>query len=111
MFIIILLSLAVITMLVGITELIRRFWLYIITPKDAPKQMLMVFLKGDTAIQQLRAASEYISWEGPNTFYGIAAIDLGLSDDTKKQVKKLVNSRSDMIFGKEDIEQFIKDFN
>ena len=63
MFIIILLSLAVITMLVGITELIRRFWLYIITPKDTPKQMLMVFLKGDTAAGIIKTLSAFISFE------------------------------------------------
>lgn len=107
----ILLSIAVITMLVGITELIRRLWLYIITPKDAPPKLLAVFLKDDTAIQQLRAAAEYISWEGPKTFYGVAAVDAGLSEETKKQVKKLVDSRSDMLFGKADIETFIADFN
>lgn len=110
MWMVILLSVAVITMLVGITELIRRFWLYIITPKDAPPKLLMVFLKDEIAVQQLRAAAEYISWEGAKPFYGIAAVDAGLSEETKKQVLKVVNSRSDMLFGKDDIEKFMADF-
>lgn len=111
MCVVILLSIGIIVLLVGVTELIRRFWLYLITPKDAPPKLLMVFLKDDIAIQQLRAAAEYISWEGPKIFYGIAAIDAGLSDETKAQVIKLVNSRSDMFFGDAELKNFIADFN
>ena len=108
---VILLSIGIIVLLVGVTELIRRFWLYLITPKEAPPKLLMVFLKDDIAIQQLRAASEYLSWEGPKIFYGIVAIDAGLSDDTKAQVIKLINSRSDMFFGDKELKKFIDDFN
>ncbi len=111
MCVVILLSIGIIVLLVGVTELIRRFWLYLITPKDAPPKLLMVFLKDDIAMEQLRAAAEYISWEGPKIFYGIAAIDTGLSDETKKQVIKFINSRSDMFFGDAELKKFIADFN
>lgn len=102
-------ALAIIAVLFGLTELLRRCWLYFMRPKDDPPGIMLIFLKEDIAVEQLRYAAEYLSWEGEKSFFAVAAIDTGLSEKTKSEVLKIVNSRYDMMFGEKDLVNFIKD--
>lgn len=89
----------VIISLVGVTELLRKFWLFLMRPKEDPPRVMVVFLKEGIAVQQLRFSAEYLSWENGKTFCAVAAVDTGLSEESRRDVEKIVNSRSDMIFG------------
>lgn len=95
--------------IVGITELLRKFWLYIMRPKGDPKRVLLIFLKDEIGVQQLRSAIEYISWESTNSFSAVAAVDCGMDENTKKSVLKIAQSRDDVIFGNTEMyEYFLK---
>lgn len=100
----------VITSILGITEILRTLWLYLMRPKDSPPSVMVIFLKEDVAVQQLRYAAEYISWENRKNFLAVAAMDTGLTDETKEKIQKIVNNRSDMIFGEKAFSECVKDF-
>lgn len=91
--------LVVITSVFGITELLRRFWLFLMRPKDDPPKGMLIFLKDDICFEQLHSATEYLAWEGKKQFFFISAIDCGLSEKNKKAVANLVNKSPDIIFG------------
>lgn len=90
-------SFVVLTSVLGITEMLRRFWLFLMRPKNAPMAVMVIHLKEDIAIQQLRYALEFISWEKKGDFSMLAVITSSLSAKTVNQVKKIVNSRNDVI--------------
>ena len=87
----------VLTSILGITEMLRRFWLFLMRPKDAPLAIMVINLKEDIAVQQLRYALEFISWEKQGDFSMLAVVTDGLGKKTFNEVKKIVNSRNDVI--------------
>mgnify|MGYP003297214811 CR=1 FL=1 len=91
--------LIVIVSMVGVTEILRTIWLYLMRPKEDPPKIMVVFLKESIAIQQLNSAMEQLTWEGLRSFNLIAGIDCGLSDKTKKAVIKRMASCPQMVFG------------
>lgn len=93
----------------GVTELVRRFWLYLMKPSNDTAAMMVIFLKEGIAVQQLRRAAEYISWEGEKNFFSIVALDSGLSEKTKEDVLKIVNANPNMMFGKKELVDFLSD--
>ncbi|MBQ3088038.1 MAG: hypothetical protein IJC36_00210 [Clostridia bacterium] len=86
-----------VTAILGITEILRRFWLFIMRPKDSPSAIMVVYLKEDIAIQQLRYAIEFISWEKQGDFSLLAVVTNRLSEETFLKVKKIIDSRNDVI--------------
>ena len=86
-----------VTAILGITEILRRFWLFIMRPKDSPSAIMVVYLKEDIAIQQLRYAIEFISWEKQGDFSLLAVVTNRLSEETFLKVKKRIDSRNDVI--------------
>ncbi len=100
----------VVVSVVGITELLRRFWLYIMRPKGDLPRVMVVFLKEDIAVQQLRSAIEHLSWESTNSFCAVAAIDCGMDEETKKAVKRIADNRSDVIFGETALSDCLNSF-
>lgn len=89
------------TAIVGITEILCRFWLYLMKPKDTPLAVMVIYLKDDIAVQQLRYALEFLSWEKRGTFSALAVVTKNLSEKTLNDVKKIINSRSDVILFKD----------
>ena len=83
--------------IIGITEILRRFWLFIMRPKGTPPLILVVDLKEEIAVQQLRYALEFLSWEKKGDFSSVALISSKLSQKTYKEIEKIVNSRNDII--------------
>ena len=110
MWTVIFVSFIVITSVLGITEILRSFWLYLMRPKDSPPSVMVIFLKEDVAVQQLRYAAEYLSWEKRRDFSVVAAMDTGLTDETKEKIQKIVNNRSDMIFGEKALAECVEDY-
>lgn len=92
---------------VGIAELLRLVWLYLMRPKDDPPRILVVFLKDGIALQQLRSAIEYVSWEGQNFFGKIALIDDALSSREKKQVMRAIEDLPMVLVGNEELQKEI----
>ncbi len=86
------------TAILGITEILRRFWLCIMRPKGIPPLSLIVNLKEDVAVQQLRYALEFLSWERKGDFSSVALISNELSEKTYKEIEKIASSRNDIIF-------------
>ena len=85
------------TAILGITEILRRFLLYIMRPDNSPPFLLVVKLSEDTAVQQLRYALEFSSWERKGEFSTIVAITTKLSYKTNKEIEKIANGRNDVI--------------
>ena len=83
--------------ILGITEILRRFWLFIMRPKGTQPAIMVVKLNEDVAIQQLRYALEFLSWERKGDFSSVVVIPTALSDETYKDIKKIANSRNDII--------------
>lgn len=104
-----LVCLIVITSMVGVTELLRSLWLYLMRPKEDPSRVMLVFLKEGIAVQQLRSAMEYITWEGQKSFCRIAAIDCGLSEDSRNAVIKIIARSPYMIFGTNALLEYVED--
>lgn len=89
------------TSILGITEMLRRFWLFLMKPKGSPLAVMVVYLKEDIAVQQLRYALELISWEKQGVFSALAAVTTNLSEKTYNEVEKIANSRSDVMLFKD----------
>ena len=87
-----------ITAILGITELLRRFWLYIMRPKESPPFLLVIKLKEDIAVQQIWYALEFCSWEKKGDFSAVAVIANELSAETNEKIKKIIKERNDIIF-------------
>ncbi len=100
----------VIMMITGITELLRRFWLYLIRPKGDTPKIMLIFLKDDIFKEQLQSALEYLSWEGNKNFVSVAAIDCDLTEENKILAQKFADSHSNIIYGKSALDECIADF-
>lgn len=94
----------------GLTELLRMLWLYLLRPKEDPPRVLTVFLKSGICMQQLRHASEFIQWEGHRTFWGILALDCGLSEKERQAVQRYANESSRVLFGTPALERMCADY-
>lgn len=90
-------SFVVITAILGITEILRRFWLFIMRPKGTPSAIMVIYLKEEIAIQQLRYALEFLNWEKQGDFSAVAVITAELSEETHKTVEKIAKDRNDII--------------
>lgn len=90
------------TAILGITEILRRFWLYIMRPKDSPPFLLVVKLKEDIAVQQIWYALEFCSWEKKGDFSSVVVIANELSAESNEKIKKIINERNDVILYKEN---------
>lgn len=101
MWLVISVSFVTFTAVLGITEILRRFWLFIMRPKDTPPAAMVIKLKEDFAVQQLRYTLEFISWERKGDFSHLAVILSELSEKTYSEVKKIVDSRNDVVFIKD----------
>jgi len=93
-------SFVVIAAILGITEILRRFWLFLMRPKNTPAAIMVLDLTEDVAVQQLRYALEFISWERRGDFSAIAVITEKLSEKTIEEVKKIAQGRKDVILCK-----------
>lgn len=87
-----------VTAILGITEILRRFWLFIMRPKGTNPAIMVISLKEDVAVQQLRYALEFLSWERRGYFSSVAVNTTELSDKTYNEIKKIANNRNDVIF-------------
>ena len=92
-------SLIVIASMVGVTEILRTVWLWLMRPKEDPPKTMVVFLKDNIAISQLNSAMEQLTWDGLSSFNLIVGIDCGLSERCKKEVIKRVACCPQMVFG------------
>ncbi len=90
---------------VGITELLRLVWLHWMRPKEDPPRILVVFLKEGIALQQLRSAVEYVSWEGQCFFGKIALIDDALSGKEKNQIMRAIEDLPMVLVGQEALQR------
>ena len=90
-------SFVVITSVLGITEMLRRFWLFLMRPKENPSGIMVIRLRDDIAIQQVRYAFEFISWEKRGDFSAVAVITSGLSEKTTEDIMKIARDRNDII--------------
>ena len=98
MWLVLSISFVTFTAILGITEILRRFWLFIMRPKGTPPAVMVVKLKEEFAVQQLRYALEYVSWERKGDFSSVALITTELSEKTCNEVKKIAESRNDLVF-------------
>ena len=89
--------LVTLTAILGITEILRRFLLYIMRPNNSPPFLLVVKLNEDIAVQQLRYALEFSSWEKKGDFSAVVAITTTLSEKTNKEIEKIAKGRNDVI--------------
>lgn len=89
------------TAIVGITEILCRFWLYLMKPKDTPLAVMVISLKEDIAVEQLRYYLEFLSWQKQGEFSTLAVDTENLSEKTFIEVKKIINSRSNVILFKD----------
>ncbi len=110
MWTVVIVSFIVIMMLVGITELMRKIWLYLMRPKGDTPRVMLIFLKDDIFAEQIQSAMEYIAWEGRRAFCSVAAIDCGLSEENKLAAKNLADRYANVIFGDADLKQCIQSF-
>ena len=86
-----------VTAILGITEILRRFWLFIMRPKGTLPAIMVISLKEDVAVQQLRYALEFLSWERKGDFSSVAVLTTELSDKTYNEIKKIADNRNDVI--------------
>lgn len=98
MWLVLTVSFVTVTSILGITEILRRFWLFIMRPKGTPPAIMVVNLKEDIAVQQLRYALEFLSWERKGDFSSVAVNSTELSDKTYNEIKIIASSRKDIIF-------------
>lgn len=110
MFAAFLIGFAVVFFVFGLTEFLRMFWLYLLRPKGDPPRVLTVFLKSGICMQQLRHASEFIKWEGFRTFWGVLALDCGLSEAERHLVQRYANESSFVLFGEQALERLPGDY-
>lgn len=88
--------------MIGVTELLRRVWLFLLRPKDDPQRLIVVFLKKDIALQQLRSALEYISWDGGGHFCGVVAVTSDIDGKEKTDILNMASKRGDIFFSPEE---------
>lgn len=81
--------------ILGITELLREFWVWLLRPKGSPPAFFTITLYDDIFLEQIRFAEEYVSWEGKKNFGAIVLISCNLSDENIKILKnKSLNNKS-----------------
>ena len=83
--------------LYGLTELLKRFWCWLLRPKGSPPAFFTLVLKEDIFKEQLRFAREYISWEQSSAFAGILVVDSYLSEQSKLEVKSIIQNIHNVI--------------
>lgn len=101
MWMVISVSFVVIAAILGVTEILRRFWLFLMRPKQTPPAIMVITLKKDIAVQQLRYALEFLSWEKSGDFSLVAVITSNLDEKEIYEIQKIVNSRSDAVLYEE----------
>ncbi len=82
----------VLTSLIGITELLRQLWLFVLRPKEDPPRMLVVFLQSGIAVSQIRSAMEYLSWEREESISGIVAVTDRLAVSEKEEIRQVIKA-------------------
>ncbi len=78
--------------ILGLTFLLEGLWLYIMRPKSDPPRTQVLYLKPETAVQQLRAAIEEYRWEGGGRIGVIAAVDCGLGEEEKNSCREIAET-------------------
>lgn len=97
--------LIILTSVLGITQMLKSLWLWLIRPREDPSRVLLIFLRDDICIEQMKSALEYISWESNRTICCVAAVDSCLSDENKKKVAEFANGSSMIVVGQEAINE------
>ena len=77
----------------GITELLKRLWIWLLNPKDSPPLFFALILKDDIFKEQIRLAEEFLSWEGEKLFSGILVVDNFLSEENKIILNDIINKK------------------
>lgn len=94
----------------GITGLLQQLWLFLMRPKGDPPRMLVVFLKNDICVQQLRAAMEQLRWDGNSEVGVIAAVDCGIDEASKEICERIANEQHNVIFGTAELLRCLEEY-
>ncbi len=87
--------------MLGIAELMHLAKVYIISPKSKPKKVVIVYLYGEYALEQLRLILEEYSWHGKNYAQQIVAVDCGIVSEQYKECESFARNNK-IIFCKEE---------
>lgn len=66
--------------MLGLAEILHLIKTYILSGKNKPRKLLLVYLKGDDALLQLKGVLEEFNWQGKRLAERIIAVDCGAKD-------------------------------
>ncbi len=89
-------SAVIILAIIGLSEILHRFWLYLMRPKPL-KNILITVLDDECAPEQVSAILEDIRWNGSNNAALLIGIDNGLSKKQLDACAAIENLCSDFV--------------
>ena len=87
--------------LFGLTELIHRFLIFLIRPKEY-EDYLLVLLYGSMASDSLKTAIYKFNSDGGRAYKKIIAVDCGIDPDFLSHITKVAHSNENIIFSSLD---------
>lgn len=97
MFEIIIFSVVLFLSVTGLCELMHRLWILLIRPCK-PKNMLLLCLYEDTALEQINTCLEEMRWHGEKYAGVLVGIDMGLEADRAAACRMLASEEQSFIF-------------
>lgn len=73
----------------GLSEILHRIRLKIISPRDVPPTYVIMYLFGDTPKQQILYAAEKYFWQGKKYLSNIVLLNTFLSGEEFEECKKM----------------------
>ena len=97
MFEILILVLLLFLAVLGLSELLHRFWMFLLRPQK-PRIFLVTILDDTCAEEQIFSALEDMRWNGKNNACFLIGVDCGLSDEKLNACKQIEKLNDDFAF-------------
>ena len=89
--------------MLGIAELLHQVKIYILLPKTKPEKAVVVYLKGEKAVEQLMYILQEYRWHGESYAKRIVAVDSGIPENLVDECKKIAFENKILFYKKEHL--------
>lgn len=104
----ILLVLLLFPSMLGLAEIIHLAKVYIISPKIKPKKVVIVYLYGEQALEQLKLVLEEYSWHGKKYAEQIIAVDCGITSALYAECERIASQSKIVFCNEKDLASILK---
>ena len=95
--------------IIGVSELLHRIWMFMLRPKKT-YNFLITVLDNSCAAEQVAATLEDMRWNGKNSACLLIGVNCGLSEETAEECRMIAELNDDFIVctGNEIFEEILK---